>query len=292
MEVAAVAAHQQSVRRLRMARPIGDELGHDQLGVVGVRKCLVGAQHRADQSAGVSCPRDRRGVGRDEHKRAYHTRAAPNHDAFNAVSARGPWGNGANVRGVPIDAVLFDRDGTLVVDVPYNGDAGAVRPVPGARRALYRLRAASRRVGIVSNQSGIARGLLRAEDADTVFARVDELLGPFEVIVYCPHDDGDSCACRKPQPGLVLEAAERLGVAPNRCAVVGDIGADVHAALAAGAWPILVPNEHTRPAEIVAAPVVVPDLGAAVDLVLDAVAPSIALTGGRRPLTGANAGEV
>jgi D-glycero-D-manno-heptose 1,7-bisphosphate phosphatase len=161
-------------------------------------------------------------------------------------------------------AVLFDRDGTLVVDVPYCGDPAAVTPVPTARAALALLRAAGIPVGVVTNQSGIARGLLRPEQVDAVNRRIDDLLGPFDVWQQCPHGPDDGCACRKPAPGMVLAAAQRLGVEPGDVAVVGDIGADVDAALAAGARPVLVPTPVTRPEEVAAAPVVRPDLLAAV----------------------------
>ena len=165
-------------------------------------------------------------------------------------------------------AVLFDRDDTLIVDVPYNGDPSRVRPMPGARAALDRLRAAGVPVGLVSNQSGVARGLISPAQVEAVNRRVEELLGPLDAVVYCPHGPGDGCACRKPQPGLVFEAAARLGVEPDRCAVVGDIGSDVGAAQAAGARAILVPTGRTRAEEIDGAPEVAPDLGAAVDRLL------------------------
>jgi D-glycero-D-manno-heptose 1,7-bisphosphate phosphatase len=103
-----------------------------------------------------------------------------------------------------------------------------------------------------------------------VNARVDELLGPFDAVVVCEHGPDDGCACRKPRPGLVLEAARRLGVDPARCVLVGDIGTDVEAARAAGARPVLVPTAVTRPEEVAAAPEVADDLAAAVELVLDA----------------------
>jgi D-glycero-D-manno-heptose 1,7-bisphosphate phosphatase len=162
------------------------------------------------------------------------------------------------------EAVLFDRDGTLVVDVPYNGDPARVRPVPGARAALDLLRSAGIRTGVITNQSGIARGLITAGQAEAVNRRVEELLGPFAVWQVCPHGPDDGCRCRKPRPGMVLAAAERLGVAPHRVAVVGDIGADVDAAAAAGAASVLVPTPVTRPDEITTAAVVRPDLVAAV----------------------------
>nr|WP_233140088.1 HAD-IIIA family hydrolase [Cellulosimicrobium sp. KWT-B] len=160
--------------------------------------------------------------------------------------------------------MLLDRDGTLVHDVPYNGDPAAVRPVEGARAVLDDLRARGVRLGVVSNQSGVGRGLLTRAQVDAVNARVEELLGPFDTWQVCPHAPDDACACRKPGPGLVLAAAADLGVEPWRCAVVGDIGADVGAALAAGATPVLVPTPVTRAEEVAAAPCVVPDLAAAV----------------------------
>jgi len=164
----------------------------------------------------------------------------------------------------PPRAVLFDRDGTLVVDVPYCADPAQVTPVPTAGAALALLRAAGIPVGVVTNQSGIARGLLRRGQADAVNRRVDDLLGPFAVWQMCPHGPGDGCSCRKPAPGMVLAAAARLGVDPADVAVVGDIGADVDAARAAGARAVLVPTPATLLAEVDAAPVVRPDLLAAV----------------------------
>ena len=169
------------------------------------------------------------------------------------------------------EAVLFDRDGTLVLDVPYNGDPRRVAPVPGAGAALDRLRRAGLPVAVVSNQSGVARGLLTSEQVAAVNRRMVELLGPFDAVLVCEHGPDEGCACRKPRPGLVLEAARRLGVDPTQCVLVGDIGADVEAARAAGARPVLVPTAVTRPEEVAAAPEVVPDLTAAVDLVLAAL---------------------
>ncbi|MEN3539084.1 HAD family hydrolase [Microbispora sp. ZYX-F-249] len=165
-------------------------------------------------------------------------------------------------------AVLFDRDGTLVHDVPYNSDPDRVEPVAGAREALARLRAEGIPVGIVTNQSGVAKGLIAPEALRAVNDRVESLLGPFDVWEICPHDDGDRCDCRKPAPGLVLRAARRLGVAPEDCVVIGDIGRDVEAARAAGARGVLVPTPVTLPEEVSAAPEVAPDLAAAIDLVL------------------------
>jgi histidinol-phosphate phosphatase family protein len=166
------------------------------------------------------------------------------------------------------DAVLFDRDGTLIVDVPYNGDPARVTPMPGARAALDRLRAAGLRLGVVTNQSGLARGCFTAAQLEAVNARVEELLGPFDTWQICPHDDSAGCACRKPAPGLVESAAEALGTSPARCVMVGDIGRDIEAAAAAGAAAVIVPTAVTLPDEVAAAPAGAADLEAAADLIL------------------------
>jgi D-glycero-D-manno-heptose 1,7-bisphosphate phosphatase len=141
-------------------------------------------------------------------------------------------------------------------------------PVAGANRALERLRAAGVRIAVVTNQSGIARGIVTAEQVAAVNARVEHLLGPLGPWLVCPHAPNDGCACRKPRPGLVLEAAARLGVAPERCAVIGDIGSDVQAARAAGARAVLVPNDRTHAAEIASAPETAASLEEAVGLLL------------------------
>jgi HAD superfamily hydrolase (TIGR01662 family) len=172
-----------------------------------------------------------------------------------------PW------RGLP-ELVLFDRDGTLVHDFPYNGDPDWVRPVDGAKEALDRLRARGVRVGVVSNQSGVARGIITAEQVDACMDRLAELLGPFDTVQVCPHGPDDGCACRKPAPGMVKAACAELDVDPSRCVVVGDIGADVEAAAAAGAVGIMVPTPVTRRPEVEAAPRRAPTLSQAVDDVL------------------------
>lgn len=167
-----------------------------------------------------------------------------------------------------IQAVLFDRDGTLVVDVPYNGDPARVRLVPGAERAVARLRQAGLRLGVVSNQSGVGRGLIGVDEVESVNRRIASLVGGFDTVLYCPHTAAEECRCRKPAPGLILEAARCLGVEPERCVVVGDILSDVLAAEAAGARAVLVPNRHTAPGEVSAAPHVAPGIEEAARMVL------------------------
>jgi histidinol-phosphate phosphatase family protein len=165
-------------------------------------------------------------------------------------------------------AVLFDRDGTLVRDIPYNGWPALVEPMPGAAAATARLRHAGIPLGVVTNQSGIGRGIITAGQAEAVNDRVDELLGPFGSWAVCPHGPGDGCGCRKPAPWLVQQAAADLGVDPADCVVIGDIGADAGAAYAAGARAILVPTPQTRAEETAGVPVAT-SLSAAVRAVLD-----------------------
>lgn len=137
-------------------------------------------------------------------------------------------------------AVLFDRDETIVVDVPFNGDPERVEPAPDARALLDRLRAVGLPLAVVSNQSGIGRGLITAEAVAAVNRRIDALLGPFAGFFICPHAPEDACECRKPKPKLIIDAARALGVDPGCCVVVGDRESDVEAALSAGAIPLKV----------------------------------------------------
>jgi HAD superfamily hydrolase (TIGR01662 family) len=189
--------------------------------------------------------------------------AATWHSARGAWTHRtaGPW------RGLP-DLVLFDRDGTLVHDVPYNGDPALVAPVPHAAESVDRLRRLGVRVGLVSNQSGVGSGRITLAEVEAVNRRLEELVGSFDVVRFCPHDRDEGCTCRKPAPGMVKDACSALDVQPDRCVVVGDIGSDVEAARAAGARAILVPDAATRTAEIEAADQVAEDLPAAVDAIV------------------------
>src|SRR5207244_2431964 len=114
------------------------------------------------------------------------------------------------------------RDGTLIHDVPYNGDPAKMTPMPGARAALDLARRHGLRLGVVTNQSGVARGRLTPEQVGAVNDRVTELLGPFGSWQVCPHGPGDGCRCRKPAAGMILQAAAELGVAPAECVVIGD----------------------------------------------------------------------
>jgi histidinol-phosphate phosphatase family protein len=182
-----------------------------------------------------------------------------------------------------VRAVLFDRDDTLVRDLPrYNGDPELVQPLPGAAEAVARVREAGLLTGVVSNQSGIGRGYVTVEQVERVNARVDELVGPFDTWQYCPHTPTDACRCRKPAPGLVHAACQALGVHTHHAVLIGDIGSDVQAAQAAGAVGILVPSPRTLRAEVRDAPLVAWSLAEALDLFLARHAPAL---GGGDPLS-------
>jgi histidinol-phosphate phosphatase family protein len=139
-----------------------------------------------------------------------------------------------------IKAVLFDRDGTLIHDVPYNGDPALVRPINGIAQSLAGLRLAGVLLGVVTNQSAIARGMLTLNQVATVNTEVERQLGAFDTWQICPHQDADECSCRKPRPGLIFQAALALHVRPAECLVIGDRSTDIAAAAAAGAVGLLV----------------------------------------------------
>ena len=141
--------------------------------------------------------------------------------------------------------MIFDRDGTIVFDVPYNGDPAAVQPVPGVQAALDKLRAAKIPLGVVSNQSGVARGAITIDQVEAVNRRIDQMLGPFDAWLYCPHGPQDACDCRKPKPRLILDAAKLMGVDPRCCVVIGDKASDVEAARNAGAQAIFIDDARS-----------------------------------------------
>lgn len=165
-------------------------------------------------------------------------------------------------------AILLDRDGTLVKDVPYNKDPKKVKPMLGATEALDQIRKHKIPTAVVSNQSGIARGILTWQELKAVNHQVEKLLGPLGPWFICPHGEQDNCQCRKPKPGLLLQAANVLGVEPQQMALIGDIGSDVQAASAVGARGVLVPTPATLPDEISQAKETAPDLISAVNLLL------------------------
>jgi histidinol-phosphate phosphatase family protein len=150
-------------------------------------------------------------------------------------------------------AIFLDKDGTLVEDVPYNVDPARVRLAPGAVEGLSVLHAAGYRLIVISNQSGVARGLFPESALEGVELRLRQLLDaagvPLDGFYYCPHhpegtlrDYAVSCACRKPEPGLILRAARERAIEPARSWFVGDILDDVEAGRRAGCRTVLIDN--------------------------------------------------
>jgi D-glycero-D-manno-heptose 1,7-bisphosphate phosphatase len=143
-------------------------------------------------------------------------------------------------------AVFLDRDGTLIEDRHYLRDADAVRLLPGAAEAVRRLNAAGLAAVVVTNQSGIARGLLTEDDYRASVRRLDELLeregARLEASYHCPHlpELSGPCDCRKPGPLLYERAAADLGLDLARSWWVGDRLRDVEAAERFGARGILL----------------------------------------------------
>ncbi len=135
-------------------------------------------------------------------------------------------------------------------------------------RSWRTLRGRGLATGVLSNQSGVARGFLSRSQVDRVNDRMENLLGPFDVWEVCPHGTEDGCGCRKPAPGMIHSACRRLGIAAAEAAYIGDIGSDMEAAEAAGARGILVPTAVTRPEEVAAAGRWPQDLAGAVSLLL------------------------
>ncbi len=148
--------------------------------------------------------------------------------------------------------IFVDRDGTLIVEgpEPLAGPAG-VHLLPGAVEALKRFRAAGYRIVVVSNQSAVAMGRITEEDVRLVHSHLGHLLADLGAAVdgfyHCPHHPQGKvpaytrvCACRKPEPGLLLQAAKNLEIDLAASWAVGDMARDLAAGRAAGTRTCLV----------------------------------------------------
>lgn len=150
-------------------------------------------------------------------------------------------------------AVFLDKDGTLIEDLPYNVNPDLMQLTPGAEEGLRSLHAAGYQLIIISNQSGVARGYFPEEALLNVEVRSRELLVeigvPLAGFYYCPHHpDGNvlgyniDCFCRKPEPGLILCAAQEHDIDLASSWFIGDILNDVEAGLRAGCKTVLIDN--------------------------------------------------
>jgi D-glycero-D-manno-heptose 1,7-bisphosphate phosphatase len=140
-------------------------------------------------------------------------------------------------------AVFLDKDGTLVVDVPYNVDPARIELAPFAREACEALHANGYALVVVTNQSGVARGLFDEAALKAVEHRLAELIGvPLAGFYHCPHGPEAGCPCRKPGDAMLHRAAIDLDLDLSRSWMVGDILNDVEAGRRAGCRTILIDN--------------------------------------------------
>jgi D-glycero-D-manno-heptose 1,7-bisphosphate phosphatase len=146
--------------------------------------------------------------------------------------------------------VFLDRDGTIIVEREYLSDPDQVSLEVDVAEGLALLQRERHPLIVVSNQSGIARGKLTVADAERVNAKTDELLCGLGIKIrawfICPHAPDAGCACRKPLPGMALEAAQTLGIDIAGGYVIGDKCSDVELADAIGGVGILLTTGHGR----------------------------------------------
>jgi D-glycero-D-manno-heptose 1,7-bisphosphate phosphatase len=179
-------------------------------------------------------------------------------------------------------AIFLDKDGTLVEDVPYSCDVTRLRLMPGVRQGLRRLEAAGYALIVVSNQSGVAHGMFDPEMLECVEMKLRALLADAHVqldeFYYCPHHPEGripayavTCSCRKPSPGLLLQAASDWTIDLSQSWMVGDILHDVEAGRRAGCRTVLIENGHETEWRLGAhrfPDYLAPDLNVAADIIL------------------------
>lgn len=149
--------------------------------------------------------------------------------------------------------VLLDRDGTIIYDRHYLADPAAVELLPGAADGLRRLRDAGCGLVVVTNQSGIGRGMFDEPTLARIHERMHALLADEEIrldgVYFCPHTDEAACTCRKPKAGMAEAAARDLGFDLTSAFVVGDRWGDVALGRNVGATSILVRTGAGRETE-------------------------------------------
>ncbi len=145
---------------------------------------------------------------------------------------------------LPGAAVLLDRDGTVILERHYLHDPDAVELLAGAVQGMKLLMDHGLPLVLVTNQSGVGRGMYAWSDVEAVHLRLEAMLAEHGVtlasIHACPHCPDEGCGCRKPATGMAQAAAQALGLRPERCFVVGDKRCDVDMGLAWGAQSLLV----------------------------------------------------
>lgn len=150
--------------------------------------------------------------------------------------------------------ILLDRDGVINADSPdYIKDVDEWVPLPGALEAIAALKRKGLLVAVCTNQSGVGRGIIAPAALERIHrrlhARLAELGVRLDGLWYCAHRPEEGCPCRKPRPGMLLDAMQALGVAPDETLFVGDAVRDIEAARAAGCRSALVLTGRGRAAE-------------------------------------------
>lgn len=140
--------------------------------------------------------------------------------------------------------VILDRDGTVVVDRHYLGDPDGLEFMPGAAAGLRKLHAMGCKLIIITNQSGIGRGILTLEQVKRVNAGLEMMMdtigAPVTDTYFCPHAPDANCDCRKPATMLLLKAAAEHDFDPAKCVVIGDKQSDIEMGKKVGAKTILI----------------------------------------------------
>lgn len=149
--------------------------------------------------------------------------------------------------------VLLDRDGTINVEREYLADPAGVALLPNAAEGLARMKSFGLGLAVISNQSGIGRGYFSLDDVAAVNRRLMQLLAASGVVLdgifVCPHAPDAGCACRKPAPGLVRDAARALRFDPAQAFLIGDKTIDIATGMNVGATTLLVRTGYGRDVE-------------------------------------------
>ncbi len=148
-------------------------------------------------------------------------------------------------------AVFLDRDGTLNIDPGYLGDPDNVKLYPGVCEGIAELKRNGYKIIVISNQSGITRGLITEEQVNAVNEKINSILRAesntsIDAFYYCPYhpdfDDEEKTKCRKPNPDMVLRASEEYGINLSESFFLGDTVADIKCGKNAGCETIFISN--------------------------------------------------
>jgi D-glycero-D-manno-heptose 1,7-bisphosphate phosphatase len=163
---------------------------------------------------------------------------------------------------MPRPALFLDRDGVVIDDTHYVGTIDQIRWIAGSAAAVRLANNAGYVVVVVSNQSGVARGLFGEADVETIHQHIREHFqaesgATFDRFYFCPHHATEGidryrvdCECRKPKPGMLLRAARELDLDLSRSWLIGDRASDIQAGLSAGCRTILVRTGYGKNVEL------------------------------------------